>query len=1602
MMVHLRQYVKTKIMNRIITLFLGLFLTVTTFAQQKVDYDNDSRWFWGINLGSTWTSADVAKKNDWAWGLTLGKSFNYNYGRALSFDLRGRFLTGEWYGQNTDTTDISGISPYNQTGTDYSSAYGYAVLNHQVRLTELSLELVIHANGLRARTGWDPYIFGGIGYNWYTTRTNLIDNTTGNLYTYDDMLANNQLSKTALFNTIDGDYETTLNNGRIGAFMPSLGFGLGYQFKPRFSMGLEHRTTFTLTDDFDGYVNAAGKYPNDWYHYTGVYMRFQVRDHANTTTTDNTNSLNQVTNYDQAQNNLPPTVDFTNPAVTGTTVSSANYVIRAMIKNVPGSNNVIFRQNGNYNTNFTFNPSTQSFESIVTLVPGQNVFELTGTNNFGSDQEQTVIIYNRETPTPPVVSYINPASSPATVQTPVYNLVASVLNVSQQAQVTLTLNGQSIPNFTFNNSTNHVTASLNLQVGTNIVTTTGTNVYGTDQESITIIYNPVQTEQPPVVYFVDPQLNPYTTTSNTFVINADVLNVAGSQNITFKQNGTVNQNFTYNAQTDDFQSTVVLNAGQNVFEITGSNAAGIAQASTIIILNRPAPKPPIVTITAPEINPKEVNNATYNLASTVLNVTQASQIVVKLNGQSIPFNYNNATNAVSATLNLVQGTNTVQVTGTNADGTDAKTTTLIYRPAQTIQPPVVQFTTPNVDPFTVNQPGFNAIASVLNVPTITGVNVNVNGMNVTNFTFVNSIVSLPLTLIEGANVITITGTNTAGTDSEVQTIIYTKPAVAQPPVVSFIDPVLNPTTVYSSTYNVRARVRYVSSAAQITLQINGQNSTNFTYSPSSEMMEFTTALVPGANSIVITAANADGQDQAATTIIYKLPNPAIPPVVTITNPVANPYTTATALTTIAATVLNVDGAQSIQVSLNGVNQSNFNYNMVTKQLSMNVTLIAGSNNLLITATNSVGTASDNRTLIYKREQVQNPPVVHFLNPATPGMTVAVPSFVMKATVLNVTMASQIVVMQDGQVVSPTLWSFNPSSAEVTMNTNLNVGNNIFAVTGSNVAGSNTASTNVIYKAPIVECIKPVIAFSMVGVTDAIVTNQAQVVMATVQNITSANQVQLLVNGILQSTGSFNNGNNQYVKPVQLTEGQNVIELIATNNCGTTSASFITTYQAPAAPCLPPLIQRLVPAMAEVIVELPTVEVQAAVTNVDQASQLVATVNGVQVPFNFDNATHLVTVSCNLVEGDNLVKITTTTSCGTRDVQWKITRKICVKPTISLTSSSVPSNAQTFANTIELVAVVSGVTSENEITVTLNTQPVGFVFNAQTGVLTVNSPLVIGNNSFTIKATNSCGTGFLKFGVVRKEQPTVNPPTVTITNPATSPYAISQSGMTIQVATTNITAANQLSVTVNGAQTNFNFNTASGVADFNASFQEGANIIVATVFNAAGTATDTKTVIYTAPVMVQPPVITLTSPAACPAAFPRGAQTFTGTVTNITNANQVSILYNNSNVNFTSTISGDVLSFSFVVNVNATTLAIPLIITATNAGGTDVENCAVSIIIGNSTDGGGTQSVPVDDPSRNNGGSGSGNRGNGTTPIVTHPAGTLKQPVKPAVAVPARP
>ena len=161
-------------MKKSILLLAVLTISVLTGFSQRFDYDKSSNVFFGLNMGSTWQTTDVINQTRpiGGGGFIFGGTIGRDYGRAVSFDLRFRYLGGRWYGQDSDTT--SAITQNIALSNTYGST-GYAVQNFRTTNHSLSLELAMHANRLRETTGWDPYIFAGIGAKINYTDGDLLD-----------------------------------------------------------------------------------------------------------------------------------------------------------------------------------------------------------------------------------------------------------------------------------------------------------------------------------------------------------------------------------------------------------------------------------------------------------------------------------------------------------------------------------------------------------------------------------------------------------------------------------------------------------------------------------------------------------------------------------------------------------------------------------------------------------------------------------------------------------------------------------------------------------------------------------------------------------------------------------------------------------------------------------------------------------------------------------------------------------------------------------------------------------------------------------------------------------------------------------------------------------------------------------------------------------------------------------------------------------------------------------------------------------------------------------------------------------------------------------
>lgn len=882
-------------MKRYFTILLLFAATLQMFAQTPA---SSRRPLWvGLDMGGTWQASDMKGLGGIGWSFTLSRYSKLDKTGPLYFGWRFRFLDGRNYGYNyhrlyglqADPVLSSGATNY---ATPTATNDGYVYSNYRMRFDEFAYELIIGSNGLR-KHGVLLYGFGGIGLTHWKTTTNQLDE---NLQQYDYSqinLATNGNDDALHQNLKDmwrfGDYETIANGSKSSGqwnFMPSAGIGFGYQWSNAVAIGVEHRTTWALNDYIDG-VNhdyTGAKTPNnDLYNYDGLFVRW--------TFGGNGNSRSNVTSNNPTPPNPNTYTPNPNPVVT-----------------TPPNNN----------PNPTYTPPNNN--------PNPNPV-------------------NTPTGYPPQVRFTTPSVEPYTATVVNQQLVVRVDNVSSSSNITLLINNQVSHNFTFNPSTNTMVFNHMLQNGVNTYQVTGSNQYGSASDVQTIYYNTQQTPAnttplPPAVTITNPSVDPYTSATPTMNVTATVLNVTTVTGVQVRRNGSPVTNFTFDPNTHQVTFLANLATGSNLYEVIGTNSVGSASDHTTINYNPVAAvQPPVVTITSPASCPYSVKSNAFTITAKVTNVTAANQVSVIFNGQPFAaFNFVNmgAYAQVSFPVTLNPGVNPFSITGTNTAGTDTKSCQITYKVTTAPtpeQPPVVNITNPSLNPYASIVTPYGVTATVLNVTMANQIVVTGPASHILPFNFnaATHTVTFSAALIVGANLFTVTATNSAGSASDNTTITY---ALASPTTTGGHTNPSDPNTNASPVGGPGNNGNTPDPNGGSSSQTGGDPNTN--------------------QSPVGGPGNTNTQD----------PNAVAGPAIILVNPSSTTANATTQAYPVTMTVTGVNSITEIIVRVNNVVLTTASYNGMTHMLSFTASLNSGSNSIQVMAQNSNGSASQTLTVTF--------------------------------------------------------------------------------------------------------------------------------------------------------------------------------------------------------------------------------------------------------------------------------------------------------------------------------------------------------------------------------------------------------------------------------------------------------------------------------------------------------------------------------------------------------------------------------------------------------------------------------------------------------------
>jgi large repetitive protein len=882
-----------KTIPRITSLLVIAIIFINQAVAQKSSYKTNSGMTIGFGLGASYQQSDIANSRGGGFDFTMGSYIFKKENAFLSADWQFRFLAGE---------NIAYDHRLRIDGT-----------YNNVRLTHFNydFELGLTLNRLKERTRIVISGFAGAGITQGITSLDLYD-TNGALYDYS--VINPALPRSQIVADLkklsDGKFETQKDTR--GAIMPTLGLYAGYQFSKSFSLGIEYKTNFSMSENntvtginIDN--DIVPRSPKDRIHYTSLCFRWSLGGRSSGTVTRNTFVReNRITSYNQNINTTRP-ISNPNPVVTVTRPTQDIRVTQNRVDPTP--------------------PPVINKPVRMAL---------------------------------PIIKFINP-QAPLTIDKNIFELSAQTTNVKTWQDVNVTVNGISTTNFSFSNE-GTVTTNIGLKEGANRVEVSGKNESGTITEKTTITFiKPVKILLP-VITVLNPDASPVTTYATSQEIRARVTEVKSKENIKVSVNGTNSAGFSFDINSLLLNTPVTLIEGRNEIVITARNEAGQDVKSLVIIKEtRPCPLPELKMVSPLQVN-STTDNPSFSFRAEVKNIAGRDQLSATFNDNNIT-NFNLTGNEVLCTATLIKGNNTWVLNARNGCGSQFISTSINYKPTEVIieKPCLKPVLAVDVSAINQNDATHELKGTVTNVMDRRGITIAINGNPFEGFQFDSGTgeLSARFRLNPGTNFIMVGSTNECGNNSKTISISVAEPC--QPPQLTVS---LTPADNQVSTYEMMCSVTNISGRSQISMTLNGDPYDGFRYAPNSTEIKDVIKFNPGTNIVKVTVTNDCGTDIKTVSLIVA--EPCVPPKVSI-NVAA--VTGEDATHELKGSVSNVKDKGAITVTINGNPFEGFQFDPVTGVLSAKFKLNPGSHLIKINATNDCGADTGSKTIIINEENV---------------------------------------------------------------------------------------------------------------------------------------------------------------------------------------------------------------------------------------------------------------------------------------------------------------------------------------------------------------------------------------------------------------------------------------------------------------------------------------------------------------------------------------------------------------------------------------------------------------------------------------------------------
>ena len=830
----------------------------------------------------------------------------------------------------------------------------------------------------------------------------------------------------------------------------------------------------------------------------------------------------------------------------------------------------------------------------------------------------------------------------------------------------------------------------------------------------------------PTIELIEPYGSGLSTTKPVVPIQATINRVNNPFDIYLTINGE-EQRFNFN--NNKLVGQIRLKRGENKIVITANNAAGTTKK--IIFLTYKADLvdnsevidfgSPEIIFTTPAYDNEKTTENRIKVSAKVRLVDDRRAIALRLNGKKQNFDFNKGIAVLDATVNLREGTNTIEIKAKNRNGEQLVTRT-IYKELP-IQFPTVNFTSPAYNNATVDNRLATVKVNLQHIAQSTAIQLFVNGQNEPNFYFdyTTGALKADIQLREGRNEIEVVATNERGKARDQRTIIYERPYIptVRRPRVTINAPQYQSSTTREELVVIHATLENIIRKSDIRLTNNGLAIYDFDFNPNTSILRHNLYLRPGINQVVIEAQNEAGRADAKAVINFEVPLPP-PPVVIIPIPTVAIYTPRQndvfeeREITVKANLSGVINKRDIEFRVNREDCLDFRFNPTNGNFRAKVKLRAGENVIVIKATNPSGNDRQRITVFYEKPYA---PIIDLRR--SKFATTEQQTLKLKATVEHIENKRAIQLFLNNRVVS----NYRFRNNELTATLSLKEGNNQVKIVASNKHGETQEAWNVEYYAPQ----PPSITINNIADNQTFKTNRIELT-ATIQNIANKQAVKLFVNGV--STNNYRLEGNDFTTAIRLKEGRNTVILKVNNDYGKDEVNLQLNYLRPRKATI-----NFISHDNKVEVKESKVTVSARVKHISNKADIELTINNKTTDFAFDGA--IVKSRIRLKKGRNIIRLVAHTDNGnTEKVLTLNYQPIIHKPTIQFVSTT-KSLKRTQHMQATISALVKNVGSKNDLTLVVNGKPFTN-FDFDNGKLKATIALKIGSNSIQLSAKNEGG------------------------------------------------------------------------------------------------------------------------------------------------------------------------------------------------------------------------------------------------------------------------